>query len=176
MFIGFDLQKQAAVSWLLTTDEVVYWDSKKTGEVVFRPVGDNQVMLAIFERQAVTSEELKAICGLLGQLQGDQDEKLLRILFAVDILGFELEALTIEDLEAREPCIFSGKTGLEARAETARYLLDATQPYVSAFLSDASIKEMVKACWNGFIQSELWSSHELTLRGDRVIVVLLHEE
>lgn len=115
---GFNFRDQSAIERVLTAEDVINWDHDSEGEAEFWPSGEDTLVKGVFSGN-VTGTELTTLAELLEQLDDDRTQSLLRIQFAINVLGNSLEDLTVRTLEDVQPMIFYGTTVSDARKEAA---------------------------------------------------------
>ena len=128
-FEGFNFRSQSGMWPNHTAEEVINWDHDEEGEAEFWPSGDHAGVLLLFRSSnAVTGNELLALDRLLREMGEDSDENFLRIHYAKNVCGYELEQLTAGTVEDENLHIFYGDYFTEIRKEAAYELFELYWP------------------------------------------------
>jgi len=168
-FEGFNFRDQSAIERTLTADDVIRWDHDADGEAEFWPSGEDPLVKGIF-RGNVTASDLATLAELLGSLGGDRTESLLRIQFAIQVQGGDLERLTVRELDDQQPMVFYGASKSDARKEAAYELFQTYWPDLfKAWEEDSA--GILDFDWYAFIDSPLWATHELRV-GDQAVLMV----
>lgn len=132
-FEGFSFRHQGAIDRPLSAAEVVAWDHDKDGEAEFWPSGDHEgVALAFKGKSSVTGAEILALDGLLESLGGDDETNFVRIYYAVNVCGFDLEDLDAAAIEDENLLLFFGEWFHEVREKAAFELFELYWPELYA--------------------------------------------
>ena len=158
-FEGFNFRDQSAIEQVQTPNEVVQWDHDAQGEAEFWPSGDAPLIRGIFPRN-VTGSDLVALGELLEQMGGDRCQDLLRIQFAVQVLGHGRDTLTAQEMDDVQPMIFYGQTAMDARKEAAYELFETFWPELYKAWNQDSVG-ILHFDWNEFLDSPFWATHEV---------------
>jgi hypothetical protein len=168
-FEGFNFRDQSAIEQTLTAEEVVDWDHDAAGEAEFWPAGDAPLVRGIFPGN-VTGPDLLTLGELLDQMDGDREQDLMRVQFALQVLGHRLDSLTSQEMEDVQPMFFYGDTTIDARKEAAFELFETFWPELyKAWNEDHA--GILKFDWDDFIDSPLWTVHGVDLGGRIVLMV-----
>lgn len=168
-FEGFNFRDQSAIDHTLTAEEVVTWDHDAAGEAEFWPAGDAPLLSRIFGGN-VTGRDLVALGELLEQMDGDRGQDLLRIQFAVQVLGHGLDTLTAQEMDDVQPMIFYGTTAMDARKEAAFELFETFWPELYKAWNEDSAG-VLRFDWDDFIDSPIWTTHEVR-DGEQTILMV----
>ena len=171
-FEGFNFRSQSAILRNLTAEEVVNWDHDEQGEAEFWPAGDNAgVSLLLSRNSAVTGGELLALDSLLQELGDDSTVNYLRIYYAVNSLGEELNRLTASKLEDYALQIFEGTSFLDLRKGAAFELFEQYYPEEYRVWEKSHCDGLIFDP-DRFLDSPGWSVDEVTLNGSKALIVV----
>ena len=168
-FEGFNFRDQSAIERTLTAEEVINWDHDAEGEAEFWSAGDAPLVRGIFPGN-ITGRDLLALGELLELMDGDRGQDLLRIQFAVRILGHGLDSLTAQEMDDVQPMIFYGETAMDARKEAAYELFETFWPELYKAWNEDSAG-ILHFDWNDFIDSPIWATHEVR-DGEQTILMV----
>ena len=168
-FEGFNFRDQSAIERVLTAEDVINWDHDGEGEAEFWPSGEDPLVKGIFSGN-VTGSELTTLAELLEQLDEDRTQSLLRIQFALNVLGNSLEDLTVRTLEDVQPMIFYGTTVSDARKEAAFELFETYWPDLYKAWNEDSVG-ILDFDWYAFIDSPIWATYETRVGEQAVLMV-----
>ena len=169
-FEGFNFRDQAAIMQRLTAEDVVNWDHDADGEAEFWPAGDEPLVSGVFLGN-ITASDLTALNDLLDTLDGDRECNLLRIQFATRVLGSDLHSLTAAELDDNSPMIFYGDTQIDVRKNAAYELFETSWPDLYK-VWEQDQHGILTFDWNDFIDSPMWSTHEVSLGNREILMVL----
>ena len=132
-FEGFSFRHQCAIERILSAAEVVEWDHDRDGEAEFWPSGDHEgVALAFKGKSSVTGAEILALDGLLESLGGENEANFVRIYYAVNVCGFDLEKLDAATIEEDNLLLFFGEWFHDVREKAAFELFELYWPELYA--------------------------------------------
>jgi hypothetical protein len=170
-FEGFNFRANGAIDRTLTAEEVVNWDHDAHGEAEFWPSGDHPAVACLFSRRSsVTGQELVGLDCLLEELGGDSTYNFLRVYYAVQTLGYDLDGLTGEQVEDQPLHIFEGNSFLDLRKQAAFELFELYYPdeyrVWEKSLCDGLIFDEAR-----FLDSPAWSVEEVHLGDTKALLV-----
>lgn len=170
-FEGFNFRSQSAIDRLLTAEEVVNWEHDAHGEAEFWPSGDNPGVALLFgHRSAVTAGDLKALDCLLQDLGGDSDYNFLRLHYTVNCSGYDLQSLTVEQVEDQMLHICQGTSFIDVRHEAAYELFELYYPEAYAAWEESCCDGLIFDP-DRFLDSPSFSVEEVRM-GDQVAVII----
>lgn len=171
-FEGFNFRDQSAIERTLTAEEVINWEHDQHGEAEFWPAGDNAGVSMIFGSQtAVTGSELETLGKLLEECGDDSIENMLRIHFAVNLWGYNLEGLTAEQLDDLNLCIFQGSSFLDVRRDAAYELFEMYFPELYKAWESTPCDGLIFDT-DRFLDSPSWSTEEVNLGNNQVALLV----
>ena len=170
-FEGFNFREQAAIDRNLTADEVLDWDHDGEGEAEFWPAGDHPGVAALFSRKSsVTATELLTLDELLSQLGHDDTATFLRIRYAVEYQGNNLQDLTAEDIEGLNCYTFTGTNFTDIYREAGYELFETYYPELYAMWEKTPC-DGLHFDPEAFLESPGFTLSEMTVGGEKWLLV-----
>ena len=170
-FEGFNFRHDGAIDRSLTAQEVVNWEHDAHGEAEFWPSGDHAGVALLFKHKtAVTASELQALDCLLYDLGDDSDYNFLRIHHAVNCCGYDLGALTAEQVEDQPLNIFLGTSFLDLRRQAAFELFELYYPDAYRVWNESLCDGLIFG-EDRFLDSPSWHVEELELGDTKALIV-----
>ncbi len=170
-FEGFNFRHDGAIEESLTAEQVVGWDHDTRGEAEFWPSGDHPGVSWVFRGQtSVTGRELRALSRLLNSIGDDSDETFIKIRYALDYQGVDLDDLTQDAIEDRFVHIFTGSNFCDVREEAAYELFELFYPDEYAMWEKSECDGLIFDT-DRFLDSPVWHTEEIKF-GDKAVLLV----
>ena len=170
-FEGFNFREQGAIEKRLTMQDIVGWDHDAEGEAEFWPAGDCPALAKLFAgKSAVTRPELERVSALLEEVDGDDEETLLRLHHLVNLQGQSLDAVTAENIQDTNVHVFRGDCFIDVRKEAAYELFELYWPDLYAIWEKTPM-DGLRFDTDHFLDSPSWLTEEIDLGTTRVLMV-----
>ncbi len=170
-FEGFNFRNQSAIEKILRAHEVVNWDHDGEGEAEFWPSGDNAGVSLIFAHQtAVSASQILLLDRLLEALGGDDSVNFLKIHYAQNSCGSDLEKISAGEIEDFNLHIFFGRSFMDVRSQAAYELFELYYPEAYAIWEKTHCDGLIFDT-DRFLDSPSFHVEEIRLDDEVVLLV-----
>ncbi len=170
-FEGFNFRHDGAIEESLTAQQVFGWDHDTRGEAKFWPSGDHPGVSWVFRgKTSVTGHELLALSRLLNSIGDDSDETFIKIRYALDYNGVDLNDLTQDAIEDLYVHIFIGSRFCDVREEAAYELFELFYPDEYAMWKKSQCDGLIFDT-DSFLDSPALQAEEIKF-GDKAVLLV----
>ena len=170
-FEGFNFRDQSAIEKVLTAQEVVDWDHDREGEAEFWPSGDLPELSVVFhQRNSVSGNELVALDQILTDLDCGPVEALLKIHFAINVVGYSLDGLSPRVIDDLGLNLFFGTNFSDVRRMAAFELFELYFPDAFTMWEKTSC-DGLRFDTDEFLDSPSWAVEEVKLKDGVALLI-----